>query len=83
MPIALLHAARTQPLTGETPDKSQSDPHFESFFIPPGYGYLVDETNSALERGDNRHLGYCAHLNHRGSFSWSAATPNPEKYKPR
>jgi hypothetical protein len=82
-------------LTGETPDRSQSGRHFEGFFIPPGYGCLfhspngficaatLDETNSALARGDNRHLGYCAHLNHRGSFSWTAVTPNPEKHKPR
>jgi hypothetical protein len=82
-------------LTSAIPDKAESGRSFEGFFVPPGYGYLfqsphgffcaatLDETHSALERGDNRHLGYCAHLNHRGSFSWTAATPNAEKYKPR
>jgi hypothetical protein len=82
-------------LTAAIPDKALTGRHVGQFFVPPGYGYLfqsphgffcaatLDETHSALERGDNRHLGYCAHLNHRGSFSWTAATPDPEKYKPR
>jgi hypothetical protein len=77
------------------PDKALTGRRVGAFFVPPGYGYLVhspngffcvatlNETNSPADRGDNRHLGYCAHLDHRGSFSWTAATPNPEKYKPR
>ena len=91
---ALAHAAMRR-LTGARPDKAESGRRFEGFFVPPGYGYLfqsppgffcaatLDDTHSAIERGDNRHVGYCAHLNHRGAFSWTAATPNPEKYKPR
>jgi hypothetical protein len=82
-------------LTTATPDQALTGRKVGPFLVPPGYGYLLqsphgffcaatlNETNSALERGDNRHLGYCAHLNHRGAFSWTAATPNPEKYKPR
>jgi hypothetical protein len=82
-------------LTTAIPDRALTGRNVGAFLVPPGYGYLrqsptgffcaatLNETNSPLERGDNRHLGYCAHLNHRGSFSWTAATPNPEKYKPR
>jgi hypothetical protein len=83
-------------LTSALPDKAITGRRVGAFFVPPGYGYLFqsphgffcaatfDETNSdLLERGDNLHVGYCAHLNHRGAFSWTAATPNPEKYKHR
>jgi len=82
-------------LTSAIPDHALTGRRVGAFFVPPGYGYLfqsphgffcaatLDDANSGPERGDNRHLGYCAHLNHRGSFSWTAATPNPEKYKPR
>jgi hypothetical protein len=82
-------------LTAAKPDQTLTGRRVGQFIIPPGYGYLfqsprgffceatLDETHNPLERGDNRHLGFCARLNHRGSFSWTAATPNPEKYKPR
>jgi hypothetical protein len=82
-------------LTTAIPDKALTGRKVGAFFVPPGYGYLfqspngffcaatLNETNSPANRGDNRHLGYCARLNHRGTFSWTAATPNPEKYKPR
>jgi hypothetical protein len=82
-------------LTTANPDRTLTGRKVGAFFVPPGYGYLcqspngffcvatLNETHSPAERGDNRHLGYCAHLNHRGSFSWTAATPSPEKYKPR
>lgn len=82
-------------LTSALPDKALAGRRVGAFFVPPGYGYLfqsphgffcaatLDQTNSATENGDNLHVGYCAHLNHRGAFSWTAATPNPEKYKHR
>jgi hypothetical protein len=82
-------------LTSAIPDQTLTGHRVEQFIVPPGYGYLfqspqgffceatLNETHDPLERGDNRHLGFCAHLNHRGTFSWTAATPNPEKYKPR
>jgi hypothetical protein len=82
-------------LTTAIPDQALTGRKVGAFFVPHGYGYLfqsptgffcaatLNETNSPAERGDNRHLGYCGHLNHRGSFSWTAATPNPERDKPR
>jgi hypothetical protein len=91
---ALAHKSMRR-LTSAIPDRALTGKRVEQFFVPPGYGFLfqsphgffcaatLNETHSPLERGDNRHLGYCASLNHRGSFSWTAATPNPEKYKPR
>jgi hypothetical protein len=90
---ALAHTMMRR-LTTAIPDRALTGRKVGEFIVPPGYGYLfqsphgffcaatLNETHSPLERGDNRHLGYCASLSHRGSFSWTAATPNPEKYKP-
>lgn len=91
---ALAHKSLRR-LTTATPDQALTGRMFDGFFIPPGYGYLfqsprgylcaatLNETHSAIERGDNRHLGFCATLSHKFAFIWTAATPNPEKYKPR
>jgi hypothetical protein len=74
-------------VSGEASRLPASGHRYTGYLFESPRGYLcaasLDETNSAVEKGDNRHFGFCVTLSHKFAFIWTANTPNPEKYKPR
>jgi hypothetical protein len=89
---ALAHKSMRR-LTAAIPDRALTGRMVDNVFVPPGYGYLfqsphgyicaatMDEKQPPEEKGDNRHLGFCAKLSSSGrhtfAFIWTAATGNP------